>query len=70
SHAYQVLQQLPTVAVVEWNGNNNVFVVESKAGEHSRRLLFQTSVDNNWILTELSPIERDLEDVFRNVTMG
>lgn len=70
SHAYQVLQQLPTVAVVEWNGNNNVFVVESKVGEHSRRLLFQTSVDNNWILTELSPIERDLEDVFRNVTMG
>lgn len=62
------LRTLETIALVDFNGQT--FTVESKRGETSRRSIFGLCVENNWVLTELSPIERDLEEVFRNVTMG
>jgi len=62
------IKSLDTVVLVEFNGQS--YLVESKKGESSRRQIFNLCVENNWVLTEMSPIERDLEEVFRNVTMG
>lgn len=66
---YNHLTELATVASVDTGDEDTVFIVESHKGMHSRRDLFRLCVQNNWVLTELTPIERDLEDVFRNVTM-
>lgn len=67
---YTALLQIDTIAIANYDAENGVFIIESKQGEHSRRAIFQTCVTHNWMLTELTPIERGLEDVFRNVTMG
>lgn len=64
----QKLRSIETAALVDFDGH--AFTFESKKGESSRRQIFQLCVQNNWVITELSPIERDLEEVFRNVTMG
>jgi len=62
------LRTIDTIALADFNGFT--YTVESKRGETSRRAIFKLCVDNNWVITEMSPIERDLEEVFRNVTMG
>lgn len=67
---FEQLNSIPTVELVDWQGSGNLYEVKSKRGESSRREIFQLCVANQWILSELTPIERDLEDVFRNVTMG
>ena len=64
------LTALESIAVVDWDGSGNIFQVESAENLKSRRDIFQLCVNNNWVLTEMTPIERDLEDVFRNVTIG
>ncbi len=64
----QKLRSLENIALVDYNGQT--FTIETKKGEPPRRQVFYLCVENKWVLTELSPIERDLEEVFRNVTMG
>ncbi|MEZ4888943.1 MAG: ATP-binding cassette domain-containing protein [Chitinophagales bacterium] len=70
NEVFQRLSSINTVELVDWSGTGNLYEVKSKQGVGSRRAIFEMCVDNQWILTELTPIERDLEDVFRNVTMG
>lgn len=48
--------------------SNNTFIIESKNGQSSRRAVFQLCVQKNWILTEMTPIETKLEDIFRELT--
>ena len=67
---FVALRSLEMVATVDWDANNSKFLVESRRGESARRAIFRLCADNNWVITELSPVERDLEDVFRNVTIG
>ncbi len=67
---YQTLLTMEKVASVDWNKAENRFQIESQKGESIRRDIFKLCVQNNWTLTEITPIERDLEDVFRNVTIG
>ncbi len=62
------LRELTSVASVDLLPNG-CFSVESQFEQSSRRDIFRLCVDNNWVLTEMTPIERDLEDVFRNVTI-
>ncbi len=45
------------------------FIVQSKEGRSSRRPIFQLCVQKNWILTEMTPIETKLEDIFRDLTI-
>lgn len=66
---YAHLKSIETVALVDWAGKGNTFQIESKPETTSRRAIFELCVKNNWIITELVPIEQDLEDVFRNVTL-
>ncbi len=46
----------------------NYFQVYSKAGQSSRKPIFDLCVQNQWYLMELSAIETRLEDIFRNLT--
>ncbi len=46
----------------------NSFLVQSKPGESSRREIFNLCVQKKWVLTEMTPIETKLEDIFRELT--
>lgn len=66
---YEELRKLETVEMVDFiEGKENSFEVQSKTSVSSRKYIFQLCVSKKWSLTELTPIEVKLEDVFRDVT--
>ena len=68
---YEALKSLPTVALTDFiHPQENRFEIHSKAGESSAKAIFDLCVRNNWYISELTPIETKLEDVFREVTMN
>ncbi len=68
---FEKLQKIDSVDVVDiLNKDKNVFEVQSRANQSSRKKIFKACVDNNWTLTEMTPIETKLEDVFRELTLS
>jgi ABC-2 type transport system ATP-binding protein len=64
------LQGLESVGMVDPVADETgSFIVQSKEGKSSRRPIFQLCVQKNWILTEMTPIETKLEDIFRDLTV-
>lgn len=67
----QALQALDTVQSVEHiPGHPNKFEVQSLAEQSSKRHIFNLCVQKKWVLTELTPMETKLEDIFRNLTVN
>ena len=65
------LQNLPTVGMVDFaNRQNNRFEVRSRPGLSAKRDIFKLCVEKNWVLTELTAVERKLEDIFRQLTLN
>lgn len=48
--------------------SQNKFMLQCNNGAETRREIFQLCVKNNWMLTELTPVETKLEDIFRELT--
>ncbi|HPE33845.1 MAG TPA: ATP-binding cassette domain-containing protein [Bacteroidales bacterium] len=68
---YSELKNLGNVEMVDIvNKNHNVFEIQSKQNTSSRRDIFRLCVKNNWVLTELMPLETKLEDIFRELTIN
>jgi ABC-2 type transport system ATP-binding protein len=68
---FKALQMVDTVALVDpVSGRQDLFEIQSREGTSSKRNIFSLCVANNWFLTELSPVETRLEDVFRELTMN
>ncbi|HIE15540.1 MAG TPA: ATP-binding cassette domain-containing protein [Bacteroidales bacterium] len=68
---YTAIQNLPTVALVDFaSRQSNRFQVKSYPKVSSKRDIFNLCVQNHWILTEMTPIERKLEDIFRQLTLN
>ena len=66
---FSSLRSIETVQMVDpVPDSDSIFMIQSKAGQTSRREIFQVCVQNNWILTEMTPIETKLEDIFRELT--
>jgi ABC-2 type transport system ATP-binding protein len=66
---FSSLNQLSTVAVVDFDKESkNSFLINSVDDQSSRKEIFNMCVTNNWVLTEMTPIETKLEDVFRELT--
>ncbi len=64
------LQKLESVGMVDPIADEaGGFIIQSKGGKSSRRSIFQLCVQKNWILTEMTPIETKLEDIFRDLTI-
>ncbi len=64
------LQSLGSIGMVDPVADETgSFIVQSKEGKSSRKLIFQLCVQKNWILTEMTPIETKLEDIFRDLTI-
>jgi ABC-2 type transport system ATP-binding protein len=67
---YRSLQSIETVELVDiLPAYTQAFEVQSKAGMNSRKAIFRMCVDKGWSLTEMTPIERKLEEVFRDLTI-
>ncbi len=65
------LQSLETVEMVDPINEQDVensFMISSNANVTSRKPIFELCVKNNWTLTEMTPIETKLEDIFRDLT--
>lgn len=66
---FESLQKVETVGVVDFMKNDDTsFEVQSKPELSSRKNIFELCVKNKWVLTEMTPIETKLEDVFRELT--
>jgi len=71
SKVTEALHQLNSIDDVfpRSNGEPGLEVI-SCAGQSSRKAIFSLCVEKGWFLTELTPVETKLEDVFREVTMN
>jgi ABC-2 type transport system ATP-binding protein len=67
---FSALQKLDTIEVTDFGKLTQQFEVQSKTGTSSRRAVFELCKKNGWFLTELTPIETKLEDIFREVTLN
>lgn len=68
---YRNLQALETVELVDLlPQNTQAFEVQSKAAMNSRKAIFRLCVEKGWTLTEMTPVERKLEEVFRDLTVS
>lgn len=68
---FTALQKISTVEMVDFaSREQSMFEVQSKAGASSRREVFELCKENSWVLTEMTPIETKLEDVFRELTLN
>jgi len=64
------LQKLDSVGMVDpVTDETGALIVQSKDGKSSCRPIFQLCVQKNWVLTEMTPIETKLEDIFRDLTV-
>lgn len=69
NEAFSAIQQLPSVAMVDFAGAEGaVFEVQSKEGMASAKPIFELCTLKGWYLTQLTPVETKLEDIFREVT--
>lgn len=64
------LQKLDSVEVVDPNTKENYYEIQSKKKASSKRVVFELCVKHGWILTEMTPIETKLEDIFRELTLN
>lgn len=63
------LRRLPGVDTVDIvDKEMNRLEVQSRSGTSSKREIFHLCVQKGWVLSELTPLETRLEDIFRNLT--
>jgi len=63
------LREIETVGIADFDKDSqNSFIVSSKDDRPARKDIFNLCVKKNWVLTEMTPIETKLEDIFRELT--
>jgi len=68
---FKALQELDSIGVVDFiKEEDNAFEIQSKPEFSSKKKIFNLCVDKKWVLTEMTPIETKLEDIFRELTMN
>jgi ABC-2 type transport system ATP-binding protein len=66
---FSAIQKLDFVSLVDFDSETqNAFIINCKDSLSSRKDIFYMCVKNNWVLTEMTPIETKLEDIFRELT--
>lgn len=69
NEVFEALKILPSVQVVDFAANGeNTFSVQSKPDMSSCKPVFDLCVEKGWYITQITPVETKLEDVFRKVT--
>ncbi|MDP4223555.1 MAG: ATP-binding cassette domain-containing protein [Bacteroidota bacterium] len=67
---FKSLQSVRSVSMVDFADRQlNRFDIHCKA-ETAKRDIFRLCVEKNWVITEMTPFETKLEDIFRDLTMN
>ena len=67
--AVTAIKGLDSVAIVDFiNDSQDSFLITSKENQSSRKDIFNLCVNKKWVLTEMTPVETKLEDIFRELT--
>jgi ABC-2 type transport system ATP-binding protein len=67
---FKSLQNLKSVSMVDFADRKlNRFDIHC-VDNNAKREIFKLCVDKNWVLTEMTPFETKLEDIFRDLTMN
>ncbi len=67
---FSELQKIPEIEWVDFrHDRKDGFEIQSKSGSKSAKKIFDLCVSKGWYLTELTPFEKNLEDIFREVTL-
>ncbi|MEM7103296.1 MAG: ATP-binding cassette domain-containing protein [Bacteroidota bacterium] len=68
---HENLSKVYTVSSVDITDNEaGTFVIESVKDMSSKREIFNLCVKNKWVMTQLTPLETKLEDIFRDLTLN
>jgi len=68
---FRALQNVETIELVDLLPDyTQSFEIQSKADLFSRKAIFKLCVEKGWTLTEMTPVERKLEEVFRDLTIN
>ncbi len=70
ANLFDDLLSLPSVRSVDPLNNHGRFELISKESMSAREAVFRLCVDKGWVLTELTPVETRLEDIFRDLTLN
>jgi ABC-2 type transport system ATP-binding protein len=71
NEALEALKNLPSVEQATYfNSHQDQFEVQGKPDASPARDVFKLCVEKGWVLTELTPIETKLEDIFRDLTIS
>jgi len=71
TEVFDKLQTLETVGKVDIiTREGNKYEITARPGLSAKKEIFTMCKDNNWYLTQLTPIERKLEDIFRKLTLN
>lgn len=67
---YSALKTISAIDVIDFiDQENHLFEVQFQPDTPVKREIFRLCVDKKWVLTEMTPIETKLEDVFRELTI-
>jgi ABC-2 type transport system ATP-binding protein len=67
---FRAIQSVKSVSMVDFADRNlNRFDIHSSSPE-VKRDIFNLCVEKHWVLTEMTPFETKLEDIFRDLTMN
>jgi ABC-2 type transport system ATP-binding protein len=71
NEVFKALQGVDSIGTVDFiKTEENAYEVQSKPELSSRKAIFNLCVKHKWILTEMTPVETKLEDIFRDLTMN
>ncbi len=65
-----LMESLPEVEVVEAMDGHGRYAVQCAPGSSAAAAVFHLCARNGWTMTELRPVEKRLEDVFRGLTLA
>ncbi|MFA8434531.1 MAG: ATP-binding cassette domain-containing protein [Marinifilaceae bacterium] len=67
---FDKLLEIETVETVDFlNHGEQLFEIQSMPETTSIKAIFDTCVENDWYITQLTPMETRLEDIFRELTL-
>jgi ABC-2 type transport system ATP-binding protein len=66
---YEALKNMEGADLVDiLDAEKKTYEVQGAPGSHLAKAIFKVCVDNNWVLTQLTPVETKLEDIFMELT--
>ncbi len=69
NEVYNALKTLATVSLVDFaEGQQNLFELQSLPEARSAKSIFNLCTEKGWYISQLTPVETKLEDIFRTVT--